>query len=154
MAACDADVVVEFSAKAFGIRFQPDRGALTVDGIAHGSAAAQADDLMVGMVLVSVQGKQVTEVGVGEVFDTLKAAGRPLQLGFSKETRPFPYVSRALRLLSVVCRPELALALDGTANPRIVWNSTGMMVELHSLSTAAVNGQVGECKERCLCALF
>jgi C-terminal processing protease CtpA/Prc len=92
MAACDAaDVVVEFSAKALGIRFQLDRGALTIGGIADGSAAAQADGLTVGMVLVSVQGKQVTKVGVGAVSETLKAAGRPLRLGFSKEPRPFPY---------------------------------------------------------------
>lgn len=93
MAACDlADVLVEFTADAFGIRFQPDRGALTIDRIADESAAAQVDGLMVGMVLVSVQGKQVTEVGVEEVFETLKAAGRPLLLGFAKDTRPFPYV--------------------------------------------------------------
>ena len=59
-------------------------GALVIGAVAAGSLASQQPQLFDGLVLVRVDGMDVRGMDAEDVLDMLRAAGRPLGLGFAR----------------------------------------------------------------------
>ena len=91
-------ITVSFGEGTMGITFVSQSAPLVIKAISDIGLAADIDELKIGLVLTSVQGTDIAIKSYDETIALIKAAARPLELGFTPagskaSSAPLPFAA-------------------------------------------------------------